>query len=264
MKPVWIHRVGVCAPGLPDWDAARPVLTGAAPFDPELVPKLDSAALPATERRRANATTRWALQAAGEAVRGVPSERVATLATVFASADGDGEVLATVLRDLAADKVALSPTTFHNSVYNAPAGYWSIAAQVPARSTTICAGAATFAAGLLEACVQSACAAAAVLLVACDHPFPAGAPLATSVRRAFACALLLDAQPQCALARIDMAGAADARSTPLREDLGAAFVGNAAARAIAVLAALAGGERAAVALPYLDDGALTVRVSPCA
>jgi hypothetical protein len=263
MKEAWIRRVGICAPGLPDWPAAHAVLTGAAPFLPDALPRLDSGALPATERRRANATTRWALQAAGEAVRGLAPDAVADLATVFASADGDGEVLATVLRDLAADKVALSPTTFHNSVYNAPAGYWSIATRAPAPSTTLCAGPGTFAAGLAEACVQSACERADVLLVAYDHPFPAGAAIATCVRNAFACALLVAPRGDDALARIE-ADITDAEPTPLRFDLAAAFACNAAACALPLLAGLALGAPTRVALPYLDDGCLSVQASPCA
>jgi hypothetical protein len=264
MTPVWIQRVGVCAPGLAHWPAAQAVLAGAAAFAPDAVPKLDAAALPATERRRANATTRWALQAAAEAVSGLAPDAVAGLATVFASADGDGEVLATVLRDLAAEKVALSPTTFHNSVYNAPAGYWSIAAHAPAPSTTVCAGAATFAAGFLEACVQGACDASDVLLVAYDHPFPPGAAIATGVRSAFACALLIAARPDGAIVRVDASDVTEGPATPLPGHLAAAFACNAAASALPLLFALARGEATSVALPYLDGARLTVSVTPCA
>ena len=213
-----------------------------------------NAALPSTERRRANGTTRWAIAAAGEAIQDLPPQALAGLATVFGSGDGDGEVLSTMLRDLAAEKVALSPTTFHNSVYNAPAGYWSIAARAPAASTTICADAATFAAGLLEAAGQVTTSAAPVLLVAYDLPFPDHAPIATPVRTPFACAVRLAPAGHAsrALGRIEGMRIAAGECPALRSDLQAAFAHNAAARALALLAAIARGTRGGVALPYHD------------
>jgi hypothetical protein len=259
-----IGDVGVCAPGLVHWAAARPTLAGETAFVPSPVPRLAAAALPATERRRANVTARWALEAASDAVRALPKDESAALATVFASGDGDGEVLATVLRDLAQHKVNVSPTTFHNSVFNAPGGYWSIAAQSPAASTTVCAGAATFAAGLIEALTQVTVLSRTVLLVAFDHPFPAGAPIGTPTREPFACALLLSPSSlHGALARIDgwriEAGAADA----LPPQLDSLFGGNPAAAALPLLAALACGTAASVALPYLDDARVVVDLAPC-
>ncbi len=73
------------------------------------------------------------------------------MATVFSSSDGDGEVLASMLAALAQPQVVLSPTLFHNSVFNAPAGYWSIGVGALATSITVSAGAASFVAGLKEA-----------------------------------------------------------------------------------------------------------------
>jgi len=264
MSTLCIANVGVCAPGLVHWSAARATLVGATPFVPSPVPRLAAAALPATERRRANATARWALEAASDAVRAMPKDECAALATVFASGDGDGEVLATVLHDLAQHKVNVSPTTFHNSVFNAPGGYWSIAAQSPAASTTVCAGAATFAAGLIEALTQVAVLSCPVLLVAFDHPFPAGAPIGTPTREPFACAVLVLPSSVCTpLARIAgwriEAGAADAPPP----QLDALFAGNPAAAALPLLAALARGTAASVALPYLDDARVVVDLAPC-
>jgi hypothetical protein len=255
-----IDGIGVCAPGFADWDRAHPVLAGTAPFVPSDVPKPVAGMLPATERRRANTTTRWALHAASQAVSGLSAEGVAALPSVFASSDGDGEVLATVLRDLAGTSVRVSPTTFHNSVYNAPGGYWSIASRSPAASTTICVGAASFAAALLEAAAQVAETQGAVLLVACDHPFPDDSPIRTPVRSAFACALRLAPAHDSTAARIEQMairqGAARA-AEPLD-----AFYANAAAAALPLLRAVARAEPASLALPYLDDSHLALRFSP--
>jgi len=87
-----IESVGVCAPGLPTWSSAATVLTDRAPFVPAAMAAPVNAALPPTERRRANGTTRWALAAAGEAIQDLAPQAIAGLATVFASGDGDGEV----------------------------------------------------------------------------------------------------------------------------------------------------------------------------
>ena len=49
----------------------------------------------------------------------------------------------------------LSPTRFHNSVHNAPAGYWSIATQSREPSTSLCRDDESFQAALLEAAAAS-------------------------------------------------------------------------------------------------------------
>jgi hypothetical protein len=264
MTPLAIEAIGLCAGGLPDWTAARAVLRGEAPFVPAPPPRLTPAALPATERRRANDAARWALQVAGEAVHGMAAEAVAALPTIFASADGDGDVLAQVLRDIAAAPVTVSPTTFHNSVYNAPAGYWSIAAQAPAASTTLCAADGSFAAGLLEAAAQIATTAQPVLLVTCDLPFPAHCPLRTEALAAFACALLLAPAhgARAPLGRIDDVVVGHGVVSAPPRSLGTAFIGNGAAAALPLLEAAAQAATRTVSLPYVGDQKLVLRWTP--
>ena len=81
-----------------------------------------------------------AVSAAVQAIDGGAVEDVARLPTVFSSSDGDGEVLASMLAALAQPQVVLSPTLFHNSVFNAPAGYWSIGSGAHAASITVMRG----------------------------------------------------------------------------------------------------------------------------
>lgn len=259
-----LEAIGVCAGGMATWPDARAVLRAERPLGDTAAQRLPpSALLPSTERRRANETSRWALQAAAEAVAGMEAAQVAALPTVFASADGDGEVLAQVLRDLAAESVALSPTTFHNSVFNAPGGYWSIAARAPSASTTLCAAEATFAAGLLEAAAQARSSGGPVLLVAYDHPFPAGAPIGTRVQTAFACALVLAPRASTrACGRVERISIATGSPTALAGALAASFAGNPAAAGLALLQAVAAGAPAQVALPYLDDDVVALEWTP--
>ena len=115
--------------------------------NPEPLPKLVTLLLPPTERRRANDMAQLAINVAAQAVLELPADEVTRLPCIFSSADGDGRVLGDMLDALAQSNVALSPTLFHNSVFNAPGGYWSIATHCEAAATTLCAGDGSFAGG---------------------------------------------------------------------------------------------------------------------
>jgi Beta-ketoacyl synthase, N-terminal domain len=258
MIPLAITGVGVCATGMRDWTEAQAVLLATVPTVLEVLPRLAPECLPPLERRRANATTRLAVSAAVQAVAGMLPEDVARIATVFSSSDGDGDVLANMLAALAQPQVVLSPTLFHNSVFNAPAGYWSIGAGAHAASITVSAGPASFFAGLSEAHGQVLTTGAPVLYVAFDAPFPVA--LASFARSAepFACALLL--QPLGApnvpghgrIEALTPESAGAGNEDPPERDLRERFSGNAAAAALPLLAAIARRRRASIALPYFD------------
>ena len=268
MTPLAIAGIGVCATGMADWTQAQSVLQsdGMPVLDP--LPRLAPECLPPVERRRANATTRLAIVAAMQAIQGMPLENVAQLPTVFSSSDGDGEVLANMLAALAQAPVVLSPTLFHNSVFNAPAGYWSIGSHSRAASITVSAGTASFAVGLKEAQGQVLATGAPVLYVAYDAPFPAA--LASFARSAepFACALCLT--PVAELRSEGYGHIQLSRSEPGRKErdlpppmaLRARFSGNAAADVLPLLRAIANRRREAVALPWLDGSHLWLSYLP--
>ncbi len=233
------------------WDAAARVLRGEAEFAPAPVARPAVNLLPAAERRRAAPTVAWALAAAQEAVANSGLD-AAQLAAVFASSDGDGDIVHRLCTALAAPAAAVSPTDFHNSVHNAVPGYWSIGARSPAPSTAVCAYDGSFAAGLLEAACQVAAEAQPVLLVAVDLPFPPPLAAHRPVRHGFAAALVL--QPGEGLEiSVSVDGAPTA--SPLPD-----FKGNAAAAGLPLLAALARPGAAVVRLP-LDGAVLQVRKS---
>ncbi|MCT7018444.1 beta-ketoacyl synthase chain length factor, partial [Salmonella enterica] len=85
----------------------------------------------------------------------------------------------------------LSPTRFHNSVHNAPAGYWTIATGCHATSSAITAGHASFGAGLLEAATLAATEQRPVLLVCSDIAGHGPLGEMTGTRQAFGIALVL-------------------------------------------------------------------------
>ena len=106
--------------------------------------------LPPNERRRATAAVRLAFRVAEDAMN--RSEfQPAELAGVFASSEADTGILHRLCAALADEARAVSPTDFHNSVHNAAAGYWSIAAGAKLPSVSLSAYDASFVVGLLEA-----------------------------------------------------------------------------------------------------------------
>ncbi len=92
---------------------------------------------------------------------------------------------------LARSPLELSPTKFHNSVLNAPAGYWTIATGCTAASSAVTAYHRSFAAGLLEAAVFACAEDTPVLFASCD--VASTGPLAemTHTTLAFGMAMLL-------------------------------------------------------------------------
>jgi len=266
MTPLRIAGVGVCASGMPTWAAARAILRGESPWQPTEPGKIDVPLLPVTERRRTNQVSRYAISAAVEAIADFPQARVPELASVFAAADGDGQVLASTLQALADDAASMSPTLFHNSVFNAPAGYWSIASRSRGASITVSAGTVSFAAGLLEAAIEVSTGSRAVLLVAADLPFPPELASFGVTGEAFACALLLLGEGSDGThGTIEVSLRANAAAVSDAEDrvsVAAHFAGNSAAAALPLLACVARATAAASSLPYLDDGCVEIAYRP--
>jgi hypothetical protein len=166
--------VGLVAPGLPSWAEALPVLRGEAPYVPAASVVPPPQRLPAAERRRAGAAVKIALSVADAACTDAQRD-AAALATVFTSSSGDGancHALCETLAHAPGPDRLVSPTRFTNSVHNAAAGYWHIAVGSRGASTSVCAHDDSFGAGLLAALSQLPSAAAPVLLVASDTPYP--------------------------------------------------------------------------------------------
>jgi hypothetical protein len=258
---VWLESVGIAAPGLLGWSAAREVLQGSTPYAPTDVPPYAPALLPPNERRRATPTVRIAFQAAEDALQS-SSIPAAELATVFASSDADLNIIHRISLALTQTPRLVSPTDFHNSVHNAAAGYWSIAVGARAASTTISAYDYSFAAGLAEACLLVAIERRHVLLVAFDLPPPQ--PLLA--KRPIGCvagiALVLThsqttrsmAQLRCGQTRETPTPA----STPALEELRRS---NPATAAVPLLEMIARGHSGRIALPRADAATLVVDVS---
>ena len=263
MLHVKVSGIGLLGPGLAEWATGRTLLQEPQRWQPAATAVPAPQRMAPTERRRAGLVVKASIVVADEALSGSGLD-ASSLATVFSSSTGDPSNCHLLCEALAAPERLVSPTRFTNSVHNAPAGYWHIAAQSRAASTSLAAFDASFAAGLLEAAVQCAASGEPVLLVACDVPYPEPLHAVRPVADVFAVALLL--RPAAAdgrgLAIEAMPSTASARTTHCpHAGLEAVRRGIPAARALPLLLALAGSSAAAVVIEGLSDMALQVQVA---
>jgi hypothetical protein len=260
----WVDAVSLLGPGLDGWAQAAPILCGTAAYVPgeTRLPKLEL--LPPVERRRAGLPVKLAL-AVGAAALEAASAAPDRVASVFTSSGADGEIMHDICVTLAGEDRQISPTKFHNTVHNAPSGYWSIATQSRQPSTSLCAYDWSFAAGLLEAAAQAALEHQQVLLISYDVPYPEPMNAVRTVTGALGLALLLSQVRQSrSLCRLSLSLAASPHEAtrldqPLLEALRA---GNPTGRALPLLRALHAASADTVVLDYLPGGSLLATVAP--
>ena len=254
---VQIEGIGLWAPGWPDWDSACLGLRRGEP------PRADAPARPAPALRgRAAARAGSVLIACEVAAQAAPppTAEPSALASVFTSSHGDTAITDYVL-DAGAGTAAVADP-FHNSMHNAPAGYWTIAARCHAASTSISGYTASFAGGLLEAAVQALAGDEPVLLVAYDTVSPQ--PLAEVVPSAPAFGIALVLAPARAgdgLPGLLLLPDAQAKPTPLvlPDAFAAIAAGNPmAASALPFATALVSDAAATLVLPLGTRGGLGV------
>lgn len=238
---VYIDGIGLWLPPLSGFENLRRVLAGEAVASPAARPA--AAALPANERRRAPENVLLAAEVAGQAVA-MSARDPGALACVFSSSHGDQSITDYMCATLAVAPTELSPTRFHNSVHNAPAGYWTMAAHCHAASTAVSAHHESFGAALLEAAAQVLTERQALLLVCSDVAGSGPLGQVTGCESAFGCALVLSPVATLhTLGRLDlnlMAG--NACPPPLPAPLDHWRRSSPSAAALDLLAVLAQGE----------------------
>jgi hypothetical protein len=235
MTACLVKAVGIAAPGLAGWAAARPVLAGESPYALVADTAYAPALLPPNERRRATNSVKLAFRAAEDAVT-LSGADARQLASVFSSSDADMAVLHRICEALAQTPRVISPTDFHNSVHNAASGYWSIGVGSMAPTTTVSAYDASFTAGLIEAIALARDRAADVLLVVYDATAPQ---------------LLAEKRPLAVTAGVALIVAPDTPSAPGRLALELDGTGESPC-ANPALETLRGGNPALRALPLLE------------
>lgn len=265
MMRAYVNGIGLLGPGLEGQNQSQKILSGNDDWQVAPLPKIVVEMLPANERRRTTPLIKLALHVAKLALddAGVKPDQ---LASVFASSDGDLEIVHKLCEALVGEVKAVSPTQFHNSVHNAPSGYWAIAARSHAPSTSISAADASFAAGLMESMIQVTTTQKDVLLVAYDYPPPAPLDKKRNITMPFGIALLLGPVPgnkmraslfiepdRCINASRSSNRCQNASLEELRK-------ANPAARGLPLLEALGQKQNMDIALPYLTDQSLIVHI----
>lgn len=182
-----IAGIGAWSECFADWQGLQQGLQSgewpaAAPLSPQMIPP--------RERRRAPQSVKMAVEVMSQAcsMAGMPA---AEPVVVFASAMGDMEITDAMCRTLADKPELVSPTRFHNSVHNAPIGYWSIATGSHAPANAIAGYDHSAALGLLEAAVQCAEERRPVLFLCQEGAAPEPLTAVRPSRQALALCLLL-------------------------------------------------------------------------
>jgi len=255
-----LEGVGLCAGGLPNWPEGREILAGRAPFRAAEIAMAASILLPPAERRRTTDTVKLAMMVGSEAVAhaGLDAKNVPS---VFASSGGDGKTITAILEALASPLREVSPTRFHNSVHNAPAGYWSIATGCREASTSICAYDFSFAAGLLEAATRALTEQCPVLLVAYDVPYPPALAACRPMIASFGAALVFSPHRTAntlADLSIELSTNPGPETTLADPAVEALRAGVPAARALTLLAALARGGEQDVIIAHVAGNGLAI------
>lgn len=267
MNTLSVESIGLMAPGLTGWSASQAALAGERAYVAEPMPAAMGALLPANERRRTTATVKLVLQVAQEAMSNHPAlakEGKMQVHTVLASSGGDSEVLDKICVALTQPDRPVSPTQFHHSVHNTPAGYWAIATGCTLPSLSLSAYDSSFAAGLREAAALAWTEQVPVLLIAYDLPLPFPLSERRLIVAPFAVALLLS--PMAAGSRLAMLQFNRETTAPAtfleRPPLEALRLGNPAARSLPLLGAIARRQAQSVTLPMGDHEFLSVGVEP--
>ena len=151
---------------------------------------LEPSRIAAKERRRAPKSVKMAIEVMTQACEMALVEP-REVATVFSSAMGDMQITDYMCSSLANPPREISPTRFHNSVHNAPNGYWSIATGSQTPASAVSAFLFTAPVAFLEAAVQVVDSNGPVLLVTQEMAAPLALRDTCPTLADFAAAILL-------------------------------------------------------------------------
>lgn len=257
---IYLDGIGLFGPGLTGWSQASEVLAGRQTYvaAPTVLPPVEK--LPPAERRRVGIPVKLSMAIGFEAAHHAGAD-LANLATVFSSTEADCDNTHAILEALASSDRALSPTRFHNSVHNAPSGYWGIATGCMQPSTSLNAFDATFVAGLLEAVTQANNNGKPCMLLAYDTAFPEPFRSLRPITDAMGVALVLNpVQTPAARALLTLTLSESTATCMPQDSLEQLRTCIPTARSLPLLALLAQGSSGSVVLDYLDTLRLDIAV----
>ncbi len=259
---VYVEGIGIKGVGFENWASTAAILTGQSDYAPSPVTITPTPLLPANERRRMVQTVKLSIQVGTEAFENAKRNPQDT-ATIFTSSGGDGETIHGILEALASTERDVSPTRFHNSVHNAPSGYWSIATKTHEPTTSLCIHDASFTGGLLEAAAQATVDDRAVGLISYDLPYPEPLHSVRPIGSTFAVSLILTPSPsEASFACLTISLEPPTPPTTMTDPRWEAIrVGNPSARSLPLLEALAKGAETTVSLENVAGNSVKIAVS---
>lgn len=184
-----VASIGAWGSYFDSWDALQALLQGGPlPDVKNKGPK--PAVIPANERRRAPLPVRLAVESSWQATQsaGIDPD---SLTCVFVSGLGDTDLTDYMCKTLASEHKALSPTKFHNSVHNAPAGYWTISTNTMRAANSVAGYQQSVSLTLLEAMVQCEAEDVPMLVTFYDAPVASVLEPILSNQQAFAFSLVI-------------------------------------------------------------------------
>ena len=270
MLSLIVKAIGIIAPGINSWQDAISAFSQPGQFNAQPIEKKLETLLPANERRRAAWVTQLALFAAQQ----TGDNDFSDCLQVFSSSNGDVTTFHQISTALGMEGRPVSPTRFHNSVHNAPAGYWSIATGSQTASTSLTAFSDSFSAGLLEAAVQLNASDNDqnhdCLLVCYDEQPPASFESVIDISEPFACALRLtndrhlsNKNNDHSLARLELSLLNEQKqeTTMSHDQLETLRQSNPQARVLPLLSAIASEQQTSIYLPYFEQ-TLAITIIP--
>ena len=237
MRSLHVAGIGLWTPRYPGRAALVDDTPGPAAASPP------AALLPPAGRRRSGPLCRAVAEVVGQAAAEGGADLSRT-PMVYGSVYGETSAAVEMMGAFAQGEGLPSPTTFHNSVHNAPAGYLSIATGCRIFSPSIAAGPETPAMALLDAWMLLLQRGGEAVVALADEPVPVplGVPGAFPIA---AVAFLLRAGPgRPARARIGAPRRGAGAVPPIPAELAL----HPCAPAFRLAAALARGQRGAVSL----------------
>jgi len=263
MKPIYIESIGIIAPGIENWQQAEAILAEDGCYQVADLTPLKPSMLKPNERRRTTLTIKLALQVVQDALSS--SDDYSDLKTIFVSSDGDMDIVNRICQALTLPDHPVSPTFFHNSVHNAPAGYCSITTGFHAASTSLSGLNGSFSVGLLDAAVQATIEQQPVLLISYDTPWPEPLKAFKPHQQPFGVAMVVRAEPtKHSLAKLNLSlnlhGDIDQMDDSRLEQLRA---NTPAASSLPLLQSIIQKRSTSLLLPYLVNEQMSVEIEPC-
>ena len=203
----YLYGVGAWGPGFANWADLQAQFRDPANIPPGLpLAPAKAEVIPGNERRRAPPVVKAAVEVSAQATQAADIA-LTELACVFGSGLGDTEITDYLCTQLASPEKQLSPTRFHNSVHNAPAGYWTIATHCMRSANSIAAYYQTAGISLLEAAAQATQEQVPVLVTLYDLSARGLYGQVFTVDQDFAAALVMTPQLQQAIRLLRAGGA---------------------------------------------------------